>query len=105
MSGLHEVLNQFCTTHSDDLRRAQVDLDVGNQSVVHAFRRGRAKDPPAHELLIKLFRLHVQQEVWLSLRWVPTAENGTADAISRPSRDEIVRRTAEAFQRLWYVLG
>lgn len=105
MFALHEVLEQFCTIHPDALRRAQVVLDVDNQSVVHAFRRGRARDPQAHALLIKLFRLQVEYEVWLSLRWVPTAENGVADAITRPSKEEIVRLTAGAFQRLWDYFG
>lgn len=74
MFALYEVLHQFSGTHPGALRRAQVLLDVDNQSVVHAFRRGRAKDPQAHALLIKLFRLHVQHEFWLVLRWVPTVE-------------------------------
>ena len=44
---------------------------------------------------------HLQHEFWLSLRWVPTTENGIADAITIPSREEIVGPTAQAFQRLW----
>ena len=66
-------------------------MDVGNQSVVHAFNKGRAKDPRTHELLVKLFNLQLQQGFCLSLKWVPTNENETADVVSRPSREAMVR--------------
>ena len=41
----------------------------------------------------------------LSLKWIPTAENGVADAISRPSRDNIIRIAPAAFRALWDEMG
>ena len=87
MFAFHEFLHQFCASHPDSLR-------------------GRARDPQAHALLIKLcpLQLRAEHNFWLSLRWVPTAGNGITDAITRPSR-EMVRLTAQAFQHLWYYFG
>ena len=55
MHALYHVLRQFCTRYPDPLRRAQLFVEVDNQSVVEAFRRGRAKDPETHALLAQLF--------------------------------------------------
>ena len=76
-------------------------INVDNQSVVGAFNRGRAKDRETHALLVQLFDLQVEYGCMLSLKWVPTADNGVADATSRPSRDSIIRLTPEAFRTLW----
>ena len=87
------------------MRRDQVLINVDNQSVVGAFNRGRAKDRETHALLVQLFDLQVDYGFMLSLKWVPTADNGVADAISKPSRDSKIRLTAEAFRALWDDLG
>lgn len=105
MYALYHVLLQFCQRHPDRLRRAQVFVDVDNQSVVGAFNRGRAKNRAAHELLIRLFDLQIEYDFLLSLKWVPTADNGVADAISRPSRETIIRLGPDAFRQLWQELG
>lgn len=47
-SALYELLRQFCAVHPNYIRREQVGLDVGNQSVVRAFRRGRVKYPRSY---------------------------------------------------------
>ena len=41
----------------------------------------------------------------LSLKWVPTAENVIADAISRPSREAIIQLLPDAFRLLWEAMG
>lgn len=105
MFALYHVLLQFCTRHPDALRRAQLLVDVDNESVVGAFRKGRAKDPVSHSLLVQLFSLQVDFGFMLSLKWVPTADNGIADAISRPSRESVIRLKPLAFQQLWAALG
>lgn len=105
MYALYHLLLQFCQRHPDRLRRAQVVIDVDNQSVVGSFNRGRAKNRAMHDLLIHLFDLQVEHEFLLSLTWVPTAENGVADAISRPSRDTIIRLQPDAFRTLWEAFG
>ena len=97
MYALYHLLLQFCHRHPESLRRAQVSIDVDNEAVVGAFNRGRAENRDAHDLLIQLFNLQVSHEFMLSLKWIPTAENGVADAISRPSRDELIRLKQDAF--------
>lgn len=66
-------------------------MDVDSQAVHGAFNRGRSKNRIIHDVLIQLFHLQIQYEFILSLKWVPTAENGVADAISRPSRGSIIQ--------------
>lgn len=66
MYALYHLLLQFCQ-RPDQLRRAQVVVDVDNQSVVGAFKRGRAKNRAMHDLLILLFDLQVEHEFLLSL--------------------------------------
>ena len=61
-------------------------VDVDNKSVVGAFRKGRAEDPVTHGLLVKLFTLQVEFGFLLTLKWVPTTDNGIADAVSRPAQ-------------------
>lgn len=112
MYGLYHLLRQFCTRHPDVLRRAQVLIDVDNQSVVGAFHRGRAKQPrdarlvgAMHALLVQLFELQVEYGFILSLKWIPTAENEVADATSRPSREAIIRTAPAAFKAVWDEIG
>ena len=105
MYAIYHLLRQVCTRRPEALRRAQVLIKVDNQSVVGAFNRDRAKDRETHALLVQLFDLQVEYGFMLSLKWVPTADNGVADAISRPSRDSIIRLTPEAFRALWDDLG
>lgn len=105
MYGLYLVLQQFCARHPRALRRAKVVIDVDSQPVVGAFKRGCAKDPVTHALLIQLFDLQVSYCFLLTLRWIPTASNAIADAISRPSRESIIRLHPDAFQAVWSELG
>ena len=75
MYALYHLLRQLCERRPDVLRRAQVLIDVDNQSVVEAFNRGRAKNRETHALLVQLFELQVEHGFMLSLKWIPTAEN------------------------------
>lgn len=70
-----------------------------------AFKRGRATNSAAHALLVQLFDLQVEYIFLLSLKWIPTAEIAVADAISRPSREAIIRITPPAFREVWDTLG
>ena len=45
MYALYHLLRQFCTRHPNVLRRAQVLIDVDNQSVMEVFNPGRVKNP------------------------------------------------------------
>ena len=102
---LYHLMRQFRERHSDVLRRAQVLIDVDNQSVVRAFNRRRVKNRETHALLVQLFTLQVEHGFMLSLKWIPTAENGVADAISRPSRETIIRIAPVTFKALWDEIG
>lgn len=105
MYALYYLLRQFCARFPDVLRRAQVFVDVDNQSVVGAFNRGRARNREQHALLVQLFELQVEYDFMLSLRWVPTEETGVADAISRPSREATIRISPAAFELVLSELG
>ena len=59
MYGLYHLLRQFCTRHPDELGRAQVLIDVDNQSVVGVFNRGRTRNRKTDALLVQLFELQV----------------------------------------------
>ena len=102
---LYNLLRQFCERYPDGLRRAQVLIDVDSQAVVGSFNRGRAKNRDLHELLIDMFDLQISYDFLLSLTWVPTAANGVADAISRPSRETLVQLGAAALSQLWAKFG
>ena len=68
MHALYHVLRQFCTLFPDALRRARAFIDVDNQSIVGAFKRGKAKDPGTHALLVQLFDLQVEHVIMLTLK-------------------------------------
>lgn len=68
--------------------------------MVDVFNRGRSQNPITHALIVKLFDLQVAEGLWLSLRWVPTANNGVVDAITHPGRGAIIRLRQAAYQRL-----
>ena len=72
---------------------------MDTRSVVDAFKTGRSINPTTHGLQVTHFELQVDQGFWLSLRWVPTAENQSADAIIRPGRAEIIRLQPAVFRR------
>lgn len=105
MYALYHLLLQFCEQHPTVLRRTRVMMNVDNEAVVGAFNRVRAKNRAAHNILIELLNLQVSYDFMLSLKWIPTAANGVADAISRPSREAIVRLSRAAFRSLWDALG
>lgn len=67
--------------------------------MVGAFNRGRSKNRETHPLLVRIFNLQVDYGFMLSLKWMPTAENGIAYASSRPSRDAIIRIAPAGFKR------
>ena len=73
------------------LRRAQVLIEVGNESAVEVFSGGWATNRETHALLMHPLALQVEYGFMLSLNWVPTAQNGVAEAISLPSREAIIR--------------
>ena len=100
MFALLEVLKECCRRHPGELIRAQLVMD--NRSVVDTFKMGRSRNPTTHATLIKLFELQVTEGFWLSLRWVPTVDNASAGAITRPGRDEIIRLRPTTFQHLLY---
>ena len=102
---LLELLTECGRAHPGQLRRAQLVMGVDNRPVVDAFKKGRSRNPTTRGLLVRLFELQVDQGFWLSLRWVPTSENQSADAITRPTRAEIICLRSAVFQRLREFFG
>ena len=105
MFALLEVLKQCCRERSGELRRDQVLMDVDNRATVDAFRKGRSSNLVTHAMLVSLFELQVAHGFWLTLRWVPSAENAVADNTTRPGRQETVCLKPAAFERLRQFFG
>lgn len=102
---LHATLLQYCQRYPDSLQGFQLIMDVDNHAAVAAFAKGRSSDQMTHDLLLRLFWLQRREGFWLRLRWVPSEANGEADALSRPSLEEILRLVPAQFARLWDVFG
>ena len=56
-------------------------------------------------LLLQLFALQFEYGFMSSLKWISPAENVVADAISRPSREAIIRIAPAAFRAIWDEMG
>ena len=102
---LLEMLMECRRRHPGGLSRAQLVMDVYNRSVIEAFRKGRSRNSITHAMHVKLFELQVAEGFWLSLRWVPMANNASADAITRPGRLEVIRLRPMIFQQLLTFFG
>ena len=102
---LYHLLKEYCVAYPDTLWGTQVRVDVDNQSVVHAFNKGRSRNAHVHEVLVKLFTLQVQEGFWLRLRWIPTEENVEADRMTRLGIEESVRLRPESFEKIWNRFG
>ena len=105
MYALHELLQVFCKEFPCRLARAQVVADVDKLTVVHNFRKGRARDATVHRLLRALFDLQMREVLWLRLQWIPSETNVEADSITRPGRDELMRLCLHVFAELWSFFG
>ena len=105
MYGLYHLLQNFCTRHPDVLRRAQVLIDLDNQSVVGAFKLRRDKNRETHALMMQQFELQVEYGSMLSLKGVSAAANEVASVISRPSREAIIRIAPASFKAVWDEIG
>lgn len=73
-------------------------IDVDNSADVGGFNQGRVRGPETHAML-------VQYEFLLSLKWVPSAANVMADAISSPLRESTVRLQPQASLLSWEAFG
>ena len=62
MFALLEVLEQCCRVHPEELRRAQVLMDVDNSATVATFNKGCSRNPVTHKMLVRLFELREEQE-------------------------------------------
>lgn len=96
---LYHLLLQFCHVHPDDLRRMQVLMDGDNKLVGRIQPRALQK-PVTHELLIRLVDLQIQYGFMPSLKWIPIAANGVAEAIWRPPSDTVMQLMPAAFRRV-----
>ena len=56
-------------------------------------------------MLVQRFDLQVEHGFMLTLKWIPSAANGIADATSRPSRESFFRLHPGTFRIMWEALG
>lgn len=98
-------LLQFCQRHPDALRRVQVSWVGTTSRFWELSTSGAPKKRVTPDLLVRLLDFQLKHGFMLPLKWVPTAANGVADAISRPSRDTVMQLVSAAFRRVWDTLG
>lgn len=75
---------------------------IDNKTRFHVFCKGRET---CMRKIIKLFRLQVDADCTLDLRWVCSAYNSEADALSWPEAGKYVRLGSSAFRPLWDTSG
>lgn len=91
MYALHTLIAEYCAACPSTLCGTQVHVDVDNDSVVYMLNKGRARNMATHRLLVELFDLQARETFWFRLRWIPSASNAEADAMSRLGGDEYMR--------------
>ena len=96
---LHEVLRLLVAQYPDHLSGTTLVVDVDNTTMFHAFRKGRARDERMHDLIKSLFRLQVDSDFTLKLKWVCSADNKDADDAIRSGAAEHVRLEQWCFVR------
>lgn len=104
MHALYQVLRQFCARYPEALRRAQVLIDVDNQSVVGAFKRGQKK-PRYTRIVDTTFRSAGSLRFHADTEADPDGVQRDADAIWQPWRESIIRLHPDALQAVWNELG
>jgi hypothetical protein len=63
-----------------------VDLFVDNQNVFYALRRSYARSPNMAPILKAILNWCMHHDVALNVAWIPSAQNDTADRLSRSAR-------------------
>ena len=99
-----EVLRLLVAQYPDHLSGTTLVVDVDN-TMFHAFRKGRARDKRIHDLAKSLFWLQVDSDFTLKLKWVCSADNKDAGDLTRPGAIEHVRLEQRYFGRLWEEWG
>ena len=79
---LHEVLKLATTTHLACLKGSTAVVDIDNKTMHDAFKNGLSCNAHTHDLVTKLFRLQVKDDVALDLRWVCSEANWAADSLT-----------------------
>ena len=97
---LHEGLRLLVAQYPDHLSGTTLVVDVDNTTMVHAFRKGRARDERMHDLIKPLFWLQVDSDFTLKLKWVCSADNRDAGDLIRPGAVENVQLEQRCFGRL-----
>ena len=102
---LLETIRLFSMARPSQIQGSTVVVDVDNQTVFYAFRKGKSPNARMHEVITSLFWLQVDLDFSLNLRWVCSADNKEADDLSRANGEEYVRLTQGAFATLWESWG
>lgn len=76
MFALRRVVSTCVAQHHEAMRGSKVLIDIDNidnMAAYGAFRRGKSSKQILHRLILSLFRLEVEGQLVLSLRWVCSA--------------------------------
>ena len=80
---LHEILRLLVAQYPDHLSGTTLVVDIDN-TMFHAFRKGRARDERMCDLIKSLFWLPVDSDFTPKLKWVCSADNKDTDDLTRP---------------------
>ena len=98
---LHEILRLLVAQYPDHLSGTILVVDLDNTTMLHAFRKGRARDERMYDLIKSLFWLQVDSDFTLKLKWVCSVDNKDADDLTRPGAVEHVRLEQRCYGRSW----
>lgn len=102
---LQETLRLYSAEFPAQIRGSTVVVDVDNQALFYAHRKGKSGNRRIHEVISELFWLQMEVDFTLTLRWVRSEDNKEADDLSRPAAEEYVRLEPLAFGVLWSTFG
>lgn len=102
---LQETLRLYSEKFPAQIQGSTVVVDVDNQALFFANKKGKSGNRRIHEVICALFWLQMEVDFSLILRWVRSEDNKEADDLSRPAAEEYVRLEPHAFGDLWRRFG
>lgn len=98
---LQNLLALYCKQRPAQVKGSTLAVDVDNQALFFAAKKGRSSNTRLHEVVTELFWLQVNEGFTLKVQWVCSANNAEADDLSRPDAGAYVRLEEEVFAELW----
>lgn len=97
---LQHLLELLCEDRPEQVKGSTLMIDVDNQALFFAVKKGRSKNTIMHNIVMGLFWLQVSADFTLKVQWVRSKDNAEADDLSRPEADAYVRLEAAEFAKV-----